>query len=102
MPPPSITWLPTEDTRTIPTEPMPKKVLIINTSASTFGAAAHPTGVWLEETATPYYAFKKAGFEVEMASPLGGPSPIDAASLGEGFFTDAAKQFMHDPEAFGM
>ena len=79
---------------------MPKKVLIVNTSASTFGGG--PTGVWLEECATPYYIFKEAGFEVEMASPLGGCSPIDAASLSEGFFTDAAKKFMHDMTAFGM
>ena len=48
-------------------------------------------GVWLEETATPYYMFKDAGFEVEMASPAGGPSPIDAASLSEGFFTESVR-----------
>ena len=66
---------------------MPKKVLLVNTSASTFAGGA--TGVWLEETATPYYMFKEAGFEIEMASPAGGPSPIDAASLSEGFFTEA-------------
>ena len=27
--------------------------------------------------------------------------PIDAASLGEGFFTEPAKKFMHDGTAFG-
>lgn len=77
------------------------KVLIVNTSASTF-AGGLPTGVWLEEAATPYFVFKEAGFEVEMANPAGGPSPIDAASMGDGFFTDACKRFMHDPVAFGM
>lgn len=76
------------------------KILIVNTSAGEFTGG--PTGVWLEECATPYYIFKDAGFEVEMANPAGGCSPIDAASLGEGFFTDAAKKFMHDPAAFGM
>lgn len=77
-----------------------KKVLIINTSASQFTGG--PTGVWLEETAAPYYALKAAGHAVEMANPAGGPSPIDQGSLGEGFFTDAAKKFLHDPEAIGM
>jgi putative intracellular protease/amidase len=79
---------------------VPKKVLIINTSAGEH--AGQPTGVWLEETAAPYYAFKAAGFDVEMANPAGGASPIDAASMGEGFFTDGAKKFMHDPAAVGM
>ena len=37
-----------------------------------------------------------------MANILGGPSPIDAGSMGEGFFTDYAKKFMHDPAGFGM
>jgi len=39
--------------------------------------------------------------DVDMANMTGGPSPIDAGSMGEGFFTDAAKKFMHDPVGFG-
>jgi putative intracellular protease/amidase len=76
------------------------KVLIINTSAATFEGGN--TGVWLEETATPYYAFLAAGFEVAMANPTGGPSPIDQGSMGENFFTDDCKKFMHDAAAVGM
>lgn len=79
---------------------MPGKILMVNTSASTFKGG--PTGVWLEECATPYYIFTKAGFEVTMANPAGGPSPIDAGSMGEGFFTDSAKAFLHDATALGM
>mmetsp|Transcript_22324 Transcript_22324/g.26857 ORF Transcript_22324/g.26857 Transcript_22324/m.26857 type:complete len:230 (-) Transcript_22324:196-885(-) len=79
---------------------MGKQVVIISTSASTF-AGDLPTGVWLEELATPYYLFKDAGFEVTVASPAGGPIPVDAGSMGEGFFTDACKKFMHDAEAVG-
>jgi len=76
------------------------KVLIVNTSASSFKGG--PTGVWLEEVAAPYYIFTEAGVEVDMANIEGGPSPIDAGSMGEGFFTDYCKKFMHDPKAFGM
>lgn len=75
------------------------KVVIINTSAAYMGD--HATGVWLEETATPYYIFKEAGYEVVLASPKGGPVPIDQGSMAEMFFTDACKKFMHDAEAFG-
>lgn len=75
-------------------------MLIVNTSASSFKGG--PTGVWLEEVAAPYYIFTEAGVEVDMANIEGGPSPIDAGSMGEGFFTDYCKKFMHDPKAFGM
>ena len=66
--------------------------MLISTSASEL--KGHPTGLWIEELACPYYEFKKAGYDVDIASPAGGAIPIDAASLGEGFFTDPAKKFM--------
>jgi len=61
----------------------------------------HPTGLWLEEAATPYYMFKNEGYKVIIASPKGGAAPIDANSFGEGMFTDYCKKFMHDGEAVG-
>eukprot|EP00980_Cylindrotheca_fusiformis_P007449 scaffold1537_cov108-Cylindrotheca_fusiformis.AAC.8 len=61
----------------------------------------HDTGLWIEELAAPYYVFKEAGYEIVIASPAGGPVPIDAASMAEGFFTDASKKFMHDATAIG-
>jgi len=75
------------------------KVVLVCTSAHTF--KDHPTGVWLEECASPFYLFKAAGFEVTMASPLGGPIPIDGGSLAGDFLTDYSKKFLHDPEAMG-
>jgi len=77
------------------------KVLICSTSAGFFGADNKPTGLWIEELASPYYIFKAAGFEVTLASVSGGAIPIDAGSMGENFFTDYAKKFMHDGEAIG-
>ena len=59
------------------------KVALCCTSANEL--KGHPTGVWIEEVATPYYLFKEKGYEVEIASPAGGAIPIDQASLGEGF-----------------
>jgi len=72
------------------------KVVLVVTSAQEL--KGHPTGLWIEECAAPYYEFKKAGYDVIIASPQGGAVPIDASSLAEGFFTDAAKKFMHDAE----
>lgn len=76
------------------------KVVLVATSATEL--KGHATGVWIEEVAAPYYLFKKAGYDVVIASPAGGAVPIDAGSMAEGFFTDAAKKFLHDAEAVGM
>lgn len=59
-----------------------------------------PTGLWLEEFAAPYYMFQEKGYEMVVASSTGGPIPIDAGSMSEGFFTDAAKKLMMDGAAF--
>lgn len=60
-----------------------KKILIVATNTSRMGDSNNivETGVWLEEFAVPFYAFKAAGFDITVASPLGGVSPIDPASL---------------------
>lgn len=77
----------------------PNTVVMISTSAAYL--KGHPTGLWLEELAAPYYSFKQAGHEVLIASIRGGPVPIDANSLKGDFFTKAAKDFMGDGDAFG-
>ena len=76
-----------------------KKIVIITTSASVFKGS--PTGLWLEEAAAPYYAFQAAGLDVQFASIAGGAVPIDAGSMGAGFFTEGCKKFMHDAAAVG-
>lgn len=43
--------------------------------------AGHATGLWFEEFAVPYARFRAAGYAVDVASPRGGDTPIDARSL---------------------
>ena len=57
-----------------------KKILIVTTNTSALDDF-HKTGVWLEEIAVPFLAFKEAGLDVTVASPLGGESPVDEDSL---------------------
>jgi putative intracellular protease/amidase/ribonuclease BN (tRNA processing enzyme) len=59
-----------------------KKLLIVTTSNDKFVRNGHnaPTGVWLEEFAVPYMELFKAGIPVTVASPKGGPMPIDPRS----------------------
>lgn len=60
---------------------MHPRILIIVTSNTRMGDTGKPTGVWAEELATPYFALADAGAEIEIASPAGGPTPIDPASV---------------------
>lgn len=40
-----------------------------------------PTGLWMAELTTPYWAFMDAGFEVRLASVAGGAPPVDERSM---------------------
>lgn len=59
---------------------MTKKILFVVTNFSDINESIH-TGVWLEEFAVPFLAFKATGYEIAVASPKGGISPIDENSL---------------------
>ena len=45
------------------------KVVIVLTSHDQLGNTDRKTGVWLEEIAAPYYAFKDRLAEIVLASP---------------------------------
>ncbi|MFN9966308.1 MAG: type 1 glutamine amidotransferase domain-containing protein [Lysobacteraceae bacterium] len=60
---------------------MTSRILMIVTSNARMGDAGKPTGLWAEELAVPYYALADAGVDVTLASPAGGPAPIDPGSL---------------------
>ena len=76
-----------------------KKVLIVLTSHSELGDTGRKTGFWLEELAAPYYAFKDAGLQVVLASPLGGQPPLDPKSNEPSFQTDVTRRFEADAAA---
>lgn len=57
-----------------------KRVLFIITSHSEIPGTGKKTGVWMEELATPYQLFQKAGLSITLASIRGGRPPIDPRS----------------------
>jgi putative intracellular protease/amidase len=75
------------------------KILFITTSHDQLGDTVDKTGVWLEEFTAPYYVFKDAGAEVTIASPNGGPIPIDPKSQSIMVTTRSTKRFLKDIEA---
>lgn len=73
------------------------KILIIATSHSTLGTSGEPTGIWLEELTTPYYAFADAGADVTVVSIGGGPIPIDPRSLrAKGENEQSVERYLND------
>jgi putative intracellular protease/amidase len=76
-----------------------KKVLMVLTSHDQLGNTGRKTGFWLEELAAPYYVFKDAGFDVTLASPLGGQPPLDPKSNEPSFQTDLTRRFEGDAAA---
>lgn len=59
-----------------------KKVLIVTTNyRGEKGSAFEETGVYLEEFAVPYLVFRDTGYEITVASPKGGLSPVDEDSM---------------------
>lgn len=73
------------------------KILMVLTSHDKLGTTDKKTGFWLEEFAAPYYAFKDAGVEITLASPLGGQPPLDPKSDDPSSQTEATRRFKGDP-----
>ena len=78
-----------------------KPVLMIVTSHAQLGNTGKPTGIWAEELTTPYYALIDAGFEVTLASPLGGLPPFAQGSVKEPVEANegSVKRFLQDAAA---
>jgi putative intracellular protease/amidase len=76
------------------------KILIVTTSHNRLGDTGQPTGLWLEELATPYYMLTDAGAEVTLASIKGGAIPIDPKSREpDGGIPASVERFLADPKA---
>jgi putative intracellular protease/amidase len=74
-------------------------ILMVLTSHDRLGDTGKPTGLWLEEFATPYYIFRDEGVKVVLASPKGGRPPIDPRSEEPQAQTDSTRRFFKDKEA---
>ena len=62
------------------TRTTPIRVLMVVANPSTSTTVGGPVGFWASELTHPYLAFVEAGYEVEIASPDGGPVELDGFS----------------------
>lgn len=74
------------------------KVLAVVTSTATMGNSKKTTGYELTELARAYYTFEANGFEVDIASPQGGTSPVviddeDMGAYDYAFLNDSIAQY---------
>jgi len=76
-----------------------KRALIVTTSQATLGAGGKATGVFGSEMTAPYYAFLDAGMQVDIASMLGGPVPIEPGSFLWLLAAPSDKRYLQDPQA---
>jgi putative intracellular protease/amidase len=60
---------------------MPAKILIIVTNVAEYETVGYRTGLWLSELTHFWDVAAEAGFEMDIASPLGGFVPLDPESL---------------------
>ncbi|MFD0696912.1 type 1 glutamine amidotransferase domain-containing protein [Paenibacillus sp. GCM10027628] len=72
---------------------MAKHILMVVTSHAKI-IEGKMTGIWLSEFSEAYLGFKNEGYDIKVASPLGGKAPIDPSSIDENThkeILDAAK-----------
>ncbi len=74
------------------------KILAVVTSKETMGSSGKITGYELTELSRAYYVFEANGFEVDVASPLGGEPPVvidddDMGVFDYAFLNDSIAQY---------
>ncbi|MCR9249269.1 MAG: type 1 glutamine amidotransferase domain-containing protein [bacterium] len=72
------------------------KILMVVTSTGTMGSTGKATGYELTELSRAYHVFQANGFEIDIASPLGGNPPVVIDDEDMGPYDYA---FLNDPEA---
>ncbi|MEM1046405.1 MAG: type 1 glutamine amidotransferase domain-containing protein [Pseudomonadota bacterium] len=77
-----------------------KTALIVLTSVDRIPGTDRPTGFYMDEMATPYFALRDRGIAIRFATISGGKPPIDPGSLGsEGDRKPNVQRFLDDADA---
>lgn len=74
------------------------KILIVVTGTGTFADGELATGLWLSEFTHIYHSAKEHGYEITVANPKGGYTPIDPESLKPIFLDKMSKEYWNAPE----
>lgn len=75
-----------------------QKVLLVVTGTGTFANGKLATGLWLSELTHIYHRAKERGYEVTIANPKGGYTPVDPESLKPIVLDELSKTYWESPE----
>lgn len=76
------------------------KILIIVTNVSEFEKVGYRTGLWLGELTHFWDVAEEAGFQMEIASGLGGYVPIDPESLAQAVLKEGGTDKRYEDKAY--
>lgn len=71
-------------------------ILIVLTSHDALGTSGYSTGFSFEDFTTAYYVFLDAGADLTLASPMGGPPPVDPSSRANSAMNPTIERFRSD------
>lgn len=74
------------------------KILIVVTGTDMYPGRKLSTGLWLSEVTHIYDSAKKRKYDIVIASPEGGDTPIDPVSLKPIYLDKLSKGYWTDPE----
>lgn len=72
------------------------KILIVVTSINTYESGNYPTGLWLSELTHLYHEAIEKGYEITIASPNGGDTPIDPESMKKYTLDKISRRYWDD------
>lgn len=74
------------------------KILIIVTGTGTYANGNLATGLWLSEFTHIYHRAKELGYEITIANPKGGNTPVDPESIKPIVLDKITKEYWDSPE----
>lgn len=77
-----------------------KKILVVVTNVPEYEKVGYRTGLWLGELTHFWDVVERAGYQMELASPLGGPIPIDPESLAHEVLAELGTEKRYENKAY--
>ncbi|WP_223600671.1 type 1 glutamine amidotransferase domain-containing protein [Chryseobacterium sp. GVT01B] len=76
---------------------MIKKILLIVTNVDQYASGNFKTGLWLSELTHIYHVAREKGWQITIASPKGGNTPVDPESLKPLVLDGISKKYYENP-----
>ena len=75
-----------------------QKILLVVTGTGTYANSGLATGLWLSEFTHIYHCAGERGYEMTIASPEGGNTPVDPESLKPVVLDKISREYWENPE----